>query len=398
MKTQIEIRDIFSKSNRLDWTTIKFGDIAHEVKETSTNPLSEGIERAVGLEHLSPLDIHIRTWGDVKDGITFTRKFKSGQILFGRRRAYQRKAALAEFDGVCSGDIIVMEANKDRIEPDLLPFLVHSDKFFNWAVSTSAGSLSPRTKFKDLAELEFQIPPRPVQKKLAAILWTIDKLESRYRDQHDNLLKTQNALASELIEQPKDVDFTKLGEVVVIEKGLTYSSSDYTDSSKGIPMINLNCFEKLGGFSPEGVKYYGGDYKSKHLVNPGDVIIAVTDITRNGDVIGYPVILPKLGDKVVMSMDCCKLIPDSKRLISNFLYYLLKTNWAHKYLYVHSNGTTVLHLDMKSLPNLKLPNLSLNSQREIAERLNDFDSALIQTTETLLDVKNLRQTILNNSV
>src|SRR5690606_3389314 len=106
---------------------------------------------------------------------------KKGQVLFGRRLAYQRKAALAEFDGICSGDIIVMEANENKLEPDLLPFLVHNDEFFKWAVNTSAGSLSPRTKFKHLAEFEFKLPPLPVQKKITALLWKLDKLKEKTR-------------------------------------------------------------------------------------------------------------------------------------------------------------------------------------------------------------------------
>lgn len=170
---------IFSKTNRAEWELVKFGDVAHEVKETSHDPIAEGIERVVGLEHLTPLDIHIRSWGNIEDETTFTRKFKRGQILFGKRRAYQRKAALADFDGVCSGDIVVMEANVDKIEPSLLPFLIHSERFFSWAVSTSAGSLSPRTKFKDLAQFEFYLPPRPVQKKISELLWSVDRLQEK---------------------------------------------------------------------------------------------------------------------------------------------------------------------------------------------------------------------------
>ena len=112
-----------------------------------------GIERVVGLEHIEPDDLRIRRWGDVADGTTFTTLFKPGQVLFGKRRAYQRKVAVADFEGVCSGDIYVLEPANDRLMPELLPFLCQTDAFFDHAVGTSAGSLSPRTNWTALARL-----------------------------------------------------------------------------------------------------------------------------------------------------------------------------------------------------------------------------------------------------
>src|SRR5688572_29904121 len=89
------------------WQWVRFGDVAHNVKVTESNPKEAGLERYVGLEHLEPRDLRIRSWGNIADGTTFNRVFRAGQVLFGKRRAYQRKAAVAHFDGICSGDIYV---------------------------------------------------------------------------------------------------------------------------------------------------------------------------------------------------------------------------------------------------------------------------------------------------
>lgn len=78
----------------------------------------------------------------IADGVTFTNVFKPGQVLFGKRRAYQRKVAVADFSGVCSGDIYVLEPKGDALLPELLPFICQTDAFFDHAVGTSAGSLS----------------------------------------------------------------------------------------------------------------------------------------------------------------------------------------------------------------------------------------------------------------
>src|SRR5215831_19632867 len=98
-----------------------------------------------------------------------------GQVLFGKRRAYQRKVAVAEFDAVVSGDIYVFAPKNDRLLPELLPFLCMSERFFKFAVETSAGSLSPRTNWSHLARFEFALPPLDQQRRIAEILWAVDE-------------------------------------------------------------------------------------------------------------------------------------------------------------------------------------------------------------------------------
>ena len=97
-------------------------------------------------------------WGNVESGTTFTKIFRKGQVLFGKRRAYLKKLAVADFDGICSADILVLEAKPEKILPELLPYVLQNDAFSQYAVKTSAGSLSPRTKWKDIASFEFYLP------------------------------------------------------------------------------------------------------------------------------------------------------------------------------------------------------------------------------------------------
>ncbi|MEI7929308.1 MAG: restriction endonuclease subunit S, partial [Verrucomicrobiales bacterium] len=97
-----------------------------------------------------------------------------GQTLFGKRRAYQRKAAYAEFDAICSSDILVFEAQADRMLPAFLPFIVQSNGFFDHALGTSAGSLSPRTNWRDLANFEFNLPPLEEQGEISDLLWSVE--------------------------------------------------------------------------------------------------------------------------------------------------------------------------------------------------------------------------------
>lgn len=105
---------------------VSFGDICREVKITTKDPIADGYDRYIGLEHLDSGSLKIKRWGQtIEDNPGFTRVFKKGHILFGKRRPYLKKAAIAEFDGICSGDIIVLEkSKKDLIDKDLLPFVI----------------------------------------------------------------------------------------------------------------------------------------------------------------------------------------------------------------------------------------------------------------------------------
>lgn len=156
---------------------VKLKDVAVEFKEKSSDK-----SISIGLEHLESNKITIDKY-DANGNNTFTKAFKKGQVLFGRRRAYLHKAAVAPFNGVCSGDIIVIEAIKNKIFPDFLPFIIQNEKFFNYAVEKSAGSLSPRVKWEHLKEYEFELPDLEEQKRLANILWKIENVKSSIKEQ-----------------------------------------------------------------------------------------------------------------------------------------------------------------------------------------------------------------------
>jgi type I restriction enzyme S subunit len=183
--------------DRTGWKRVRFGDVIENCNETC-DPAEAGIERVIAMEHLEPGSLHVRSWANAADGTTFNRRCRPGQVLFGKRRAYQRKVAVAEFEAVVSGDIYVL-APKDtqRLLPELLPFLCLSERFFQHAVGTSAGSLSPRTNWSSLASFEFDLPPLDQQRRIAEILWAVDEDLSRHIDLRDDAHKAYEAMVTD---------------------------------------------------------------------------------------------------------------------------------------------------------------------------------------------------------
>jgi len=205
------------------------GDIAKERRETC-----KGIKNGypiVGLEHLTPEEITLSAWEEGKDN-TFTKLFYEGDILFGRRRAYLKKAAIAPFDGICSGDITVIEAVPEKILPELLPFIIQNDVLFDFAVGKSAGSLSPRVKWEHLKNYEFELPGLDKQRELAKVLWAIEATKNSYQKL---LKKTDELVKAQFIEMfgnpNKTTNSVKLTDAFEIRDDLRKPINDAVRSS-----------------------------------------------------------------------------------------------------------------------------------------------------------------------
>lgn len=206
--------------NRKGWTRVRFGDVVQNLNETERNSAEAGLERFIGLEHLESGSLHIQAWGNVADGTTFTRRCRPGQVLFGKRRAYQRKVAVADFNAVVSGDIYVLSPKDDRLLSELLPFLCLTECFYQYAVGTSAGSLSPRTNWNSLASFEFDLPPFDQQRRIAEMLWVLDMALCGWETNRHSIFKLHELKLRESFENSIGRWPSKaLGDIARVERG-----------------------------------------------------------------------------------------------------------------------------------------------------------------------------------
>lgn len=220
------------------WKRVRFGDVVRNVNKSTKDPESLGIGRVIAMEHMDPGELKIDRWGDLADGTTFTRVVTPGQTLFGKRRAYQRKVAYAEFDAICSGDIYTFEAIEGELLPRLLPFLVQSEGFFNHALGTSAGSLSPRTNWRDLAGFEFGLPPIEEQERFADLLWAV---EEHHRSMAGDIEACEAAQSSWLDRILHDGSWSKRPVSEVVTAGPTNGrSAPANDEGRGVPTLSLS--------------------------------------------------------------------------------------------------------------------------------------------------------------
>ncbi|MEW6419306.1 MAG: restriction endonuclease subunit S [Nitrospirota bacterium] len=176
---------------------INFGGIADCIERHDKQ--KKDVSRFIGLEHIEPDNLKIAIWGNIEDGTTFTKRFSKGDVLFGKRRAYLRKVAVADFDGICSSDILVFRAKDKVVLPALLPFYVSSEPFIQHAISTSAGSLSPRTKWRDLSSFEISIPDLKTQQEIVSVLDSIIDMIEQIKTQIQTLRNLKQKLLNEIL-------------------------------------------------------------------------------------------------------------------------------------------------------------------------------------------------------
>ncbi len=274
-----------NKTLKPGWRRVKFGDVVRLSKARSQDPLADGIERYVGLEHLEPGDLRIRSWGSVAEGVTFTSVFQPGQVLFGKRRAYQRKVAVADFSGVCSGDIYVLETMDAQVLlPELLPFICQTDAFFDHAVGTSAGSLSPRTNWTSLAGYEFLLPPPEEQENIAFLLASSDEYKYQIQYTRSSLGNLERSAIQSILGNEGDWKMTTMKSIVKrIEAGKSPKASSLPAEPNEFGVLKVSAVGSQGYYPDENKALLDSDdFVVDATVQPGDFLVTRANAQPQG--------------------------------------------------------------------------------------------------------------------
>lgn len=266
------------------------------------------------------------------------------------------------FDCIRINSGMVILRSKPEFDRTYLYTVLKSDIFNAQLKNTSSGSAQPQLPIKDLKEIEIMIPGLSTQKKVAEILSAYDsKIEN-----NDRIIKNLEQTAqtifnewfvdfkfpgyekvkmieSDIGEIPNGWTIKKISDISKLNKGVSYTSNEINTEKKGVALINLGSFQRGGGFNLSGTKYYTGDFKETHMVKPGQILIAMTDLTSNREVIGHPARLPGNFKEAVITLDVCSLVP-IKDIYNEFIYSLMLKRDFSKLMASCASGTNVSHL------------------------------------------------------
>ncbi|MBQ0824260.1 restriction endonuclease subunit S [Microvirga sp. HBU67558] len=376
--------------SKAGWARVAFGDVVRLSKARVADPEAAGIERVVGLEHVEPGDLRIRRWGDVADGTTFTTLFKPGQVLFGKRRAYQRKVAVADFEGVCSGDIYVLEPANDRLVPELLPFLCQTDAFFDHAVGTSAGSLSPRTNWTSLASFEFLLPPIQEQARLAEALSSLERTSSLLQEAGKHLQQVLDALFETIIVQSKEKGLIRtLADVCALITDGTHQPPQFVDA--GVPFLFVKTISG-GNVDWSHISYVSqetyDELTKRNRPKLGDVLYTAVGAT-------YGVAVAVDFDKpFVFQRHIAHLVPDQKLILPGYLTLFLNSRYGKQQADSSAVGSAQPTITLESLRRYWCPCPPIETQREQLIEVQQIERQQKSISDRLSHLRVVRRTIM----
>lgn len=359
--------------NNLDkstWQALPFGEITQSIGER-IDPATTDLETYVGLEHIDAESIHIKRFGK-RDDVSGTKlRCYPGDVIFGRRRAYQRKAAICEFDGFCSAHSLVLRAIPEVIEPKLFPFFLHSDQFMHRAVDISVGGLSPTINWTKLKKEEFLLPPKDQQSKLAELLWAADEANEKLGNTHKSLVQVKRAVCGTYFNEYRSSNkriediATKVGSGVTPKGG----SKVYTES--GVRFIRSQNvlrgavdFSDVVFISPEIDEQMSGTRVHQH-----DVLLNIT-----GASIGRAAAYRDTTAANVNQHVCIIRTPDL--LEGEILCAFLNSTAGQVQVDQYQAGGNREGLNFSNIRRMKVPEFSETEKEIVGKRLRELNTAL----------------------
>ncbi len=167
----------------------------------------------------------------------------------------------------------------------------------------------------------------------------------------------------------------ELGEVCLLQRGLTYSTEELGAEGDGVPFYNLKSIKRESGASANDFKYFKGEIKDKHFVSKGDVLIALTDLTPTSELIGSPKLITDT-EKAAFSADLAKVCLEDDRLLLTYLNNVLRSKNYRGYIVGFSNGANVKHLQVEGFLKYKIPLPPLEIQKQVVAELDGYQNII----------------------
>lgn len=367
-------------SNKAGWTRVAFGDVVRKVND-KVDPWESGLERYVAGDHMVTDNLRIRRWGTIGDdylGPAFHMRFKPGHVLYGSRRTYLRKVALADFEGITANTTYVLETKDPAVlMPELLPFIMQAEAFHANSIARSKGSVNPYVNFSDIACFEFMLPPIQEQARLVDAMTAVEEVSEGH-------IRTQAALRGLLASL---IDSTaakglKAGSAVPLEKlvqenrpicyGILMPGTGYDG---GVPVIKVRDYP-AGEIVEDGLLLTSPkldeEYRRSRL-QAGDLIISIRGT------IGRLAVVPQSLDKANITQDTARisLMPE---LNPDFIRAMLESSYVQRQIASFITGLAVKGINIGELRRVIVPVASRSEQDELVREISE-----IRTRQTSLN-------------
>ncbi len=358
----------------------RFDQLADQINKR-VMPDEADVDRYVGLEHLDPDSLRIRRWGDTSEVESTKLLFKPGDIIFGKRRVYQRKVAVADFEGICSAHAMVLRAKPDTVLPEFLPFFMQSDLYMERALSISVGSLSPTINWKALAKEKFLLPPIQEQSRFVEAVSAIDCAIDEYVElESATMTLKESFLKAELSKNKNSYwNYSSLVDVAESKRGSfgngPFGSNLLTselNSNSGVPVIYVR--DVCNGRYEKQESMFVSEQKAEELASSsvvsGDLLIA-----KVGDPPGIAAVYPEGMPNAIITQDVIRLRPEKTVARSDYLCAMLNSTVGRRIIASIAVEGTRQRISTGDLKKVRFPIPDIENQTKIVGRLAKIEQA-----------------------
>lgn len=359
------------------WRTVKFGDLAESITERVDDPKAAGVEIYVGLEHLDSDTTKISRFGTPEDVESTKLRFYPGDVIYARRRAYQRKLGVAEVEGICSAHALVLRARREVCLPEFLPYFLQSDQFHERALSISVGSLSPTINWKTLVVQEFVLPPIAEQHRIVELVSSIDQAITAYQSA-DFSKQIKSIIEDFELSAGAGWKESTLGEIADFINGYPFKPADL--GSSGTPVIRI-----------------------KQLLDPNEKVdrtltkVAEKYFLKDGDIVfsWSATLAVRLWDRgaAVLNQHLFR-VEEKSGVLHEWLPIIL--NHAIEELLQKSHGTTMKHITKQSLLPHKVTLPPIDEQKRLVGLIGQVKLLESKCEESVSNLISLRSLFIND--
>jgi type I restriction enzyme M protein len=389
--------ELLRQFDRSKWARVRFGDVVTFVKET-TDPKSGELDRYVAGDHMETDNVHLRRWGLVGEGYlgpAFIRRFRKGQVLYGSRRTYLKKVALADFDGITANTTFVLEGVEGKLHQPLLPWIMLSQKFTEHSVRESKGSTNPYINFPDIAKFEFDLPPVDQQRRIAAILWAADAALQSWGTTVLTAAQQRQSIIEEAVSTCGSAR-ALLGDCLLELQYGTSSKAILHRAPELLPVLRIpNVIGRKIDFT-DLVWLEPTKEVEKYYLAKGDVLIVRTN--GNPDYVGRTAVYDGAQFReCLFASYLIRLRPNPAKLLPRFLHEMLQSAMLKKSIrkQVKSSAGNY-NLNTQGIRGLHVPLPAKEAQHVVLECLGRADAAEEAAAEHAEHLRALGTGFLNN--
>ena len=370
----------------------KFDQIAFNI--TDKKMPEPGDEKMyIGLEHLDSGSLKITRWGSEVELTGQKLVMRKGDVLFGRRNTYLRRAAIAPHDGIFSAHGMIFRPKTQVIDPEYFPFFISSNYFMDAAIRISVGSLSPTVNWKTLKELEFDLPSLEEQRKNAALLKSINETKEAYQEL---LIQTDNLVKSQFIEMfglpERNTHEYEIGTIGDVVKDVHYGTAKKASEDGRYIYIRMNNITYDGDLDLTDIKRIDVPEKdlSGCMVQEGDVLF---NRTNSKDLVGKTCHFT--GDEPMIIAGYIIRLRMNGKVLPEYVSTFMNLDRSKKLLYSMAKGAVgQANINAKEVQSIPIVIPPENLQQEFLKLRKQSDKSKFELKEAIKSCDALMKAIL----